>query len=247
MTTSTSRFRRLGKKLLNPNSRLVAANGGGFVLLLGGKRRKNPAKISADMLADWRRADFLQDTGDGYVVSAVGRAHLRRHLGGDFTAQHKADLQAGGDDTPRQVATTALQWMRARGRHKAYGLNDMELQAGQRLHDDYHSAQAQPHQTMDWERPVFVDGGTGGAATPLSDKALDAQKRLVSALAYIGPGLSDLAVELCCHELGLAAMEKKNALPRRSGKIMLKLALMRLSVHYGYQSANAAAASFRMR
>ncbi|MGI9438446.1 MAG: DUF6456 domain-containing protein [Parvibaculales bacterium] len=61
------------------------------------------------------------------------------------------------------------------------------------------------------------------------------------------PGLADLAVELCCSDSGLEAMEKKYALPRRSAKIMLKLALMRLSVHYGYQSASAAAASFRIR
>lgn len=33
---------------------------------------------------------------------------------------------------------------------------------------------------------------------------------------------------------------------RQYGK-KLKLALMRLAVHYGYQSASAAAASFRMR
>jgi hypothetical protein len=56
-----------------------------------------------------------------------------------------------------------------------------------------------------------------------------------------------MAVEVCCCESGLEATEKKYALPRRSAKLMLKLALMRLSVHYGYQSASTAAASFRMR
>ena len=77
--------------------------------------------------------------------------------------------------------------------------------------------------------------------------ALDAQKRVVNALAYIGPGLAEMAVDVCCSELGLEATEKKFSLPRRSAKIMLKLALMRLAVHYGYQSASAAAASFRIR
>jgi hypothetical protein len=71
--------------------------------------------------------------------------------------------------------------------------------------------------------------------------------RAPNALAYIGPGLADMAVDVCCSELGLEATEKKFALPRRSAKIMLKLALMRLALHYGYQSASAAAASFRMR
>ena len=77
--------------------------------------------------------------------------------------------------------------------------------------------------------------------------ALEARRRLKEATDYIGPGLSEVAVAICCAEVGLEACEQGFALPQRSGKIMLKMALMRLSVHYGYQTADAAAASFRMR
>ena len=99
----------------------------------------------------------------------------------------------------------------------------------------------------DRSRPVYVDGGASNKADDIPQGLLDAQKRVAQALAYIGPGLADMAVDVCCCESGLEATEKKYALPRRSAKIMLKLALMRLSVHYGYQSASAAAASFRIR
>lgn len=100
---------------------------------------------------------------------------------------------------------------------------------------------------MDWSRPVCVDGSASNKADDIPQGVLDAQKRLAQALAYIGPGLADMAVEVCCYESGLEVTEKKYALPRRSAKLMLKLALMRLAVYYGYQSASAAAASFRMR
>lgn len=247
MTTSEQRFRQLGKKLLQAHTRLIADDARRFVLVRRGKSDKPLARIETALLADWLKADFITRDGDDYLVSAVGRAHLRRHLGGDFTAQHRLDAVTANEGAARQLAVTPLQWLQARGRGKAFGLNDMELQAGGRLHDDFHRAQRTPHQTMDWSRPVYVDGSASNNAGDIPQSAVDAQKRLTQALAYIGPGLADMAVEVCCCESGLEATEKKYALPRRSAKLILKLALMRLAVHYGYQSASAAAASFRMR
>lgn len=249
MTKSEKRFRQLGKKLLQPHARLIEEEGADedFVLIRRGKSDKKLARIDRAEFVDWLKADFLKRDGDDYEVSAVGRANLRRHLGGDFIAQHHLDNAADHEGVPRHLASTPLQWLQARGRSKAFGLNDMELQAGERLHDDFHRARREAHQTMDWSRPVYVDGGASNKADDIPQGLLDAQKRVAQALAYIGPGLADMAVDVCCCESGLEATEKKYALPRRSAKIMLKLALMRLSVHYGYQSASAAAASFRIR
>jgi hypothetical protein len=261
---SEKRFRQFGKKLMQANMRLIeqpdAAAESAVALIRRGKTDKIVTHISAALFADWLKADVIMPANDtdknkdknkskdgAYVLSAAGRAHLRRHMGGDFTAQHQADIEAGDETRPRQLAATPLQLLQAHGRSKAYGLNDCELEAGGRLHDDFHSAMRVPHQTMDWSRPVYVDGGGQDKSGDIPVSAVDAQKRVVNALAYIGPGLADMAVDVCCSELGLEATEKKFALPRRSAKIMLKLALMRLAVHYGYQSASAAAASFRMR
>ncbi len=246
MTTNSKRFYQLAKKLLASGTSLRRGADGAFLIVRNGKPKKRPLRLDAAHIAEWLKADFLTADENGYRLSDAGRAHLRRHLGGDFTAQHSVNKEAGGADSPRRLATTPLQWMQARGRQTSYGLNDMELEAGERLHDDYHRACHVPHQTMDWSRPVFVDGQASGGGD-ISSVALDAQKRLATALAYIGPGLADMALNVCCSEIGLEAMEKKFTLPRRSAKVMLKLALMRLSVHYGYQSASAAAASFRMR
>lgn len=246
MTTSQKRFYQLAKKLLTPDTLLCADGHGIFVLVKNGKPMKKQLSLTADDVAAWVKADFLIHSKTGFALSETGRAHFYRHTGGDFAAQHNADREAVSQEGPRRLATTPLQCLQARGRQSAYGLNEMELEAGGRLHDDFHRAQHVPHQTMDWSRPVFVDGQTSGGGE-MSDATLDAQKRVTKALAYIGPGLADMALDVCCSEIGLSAIEKKFSLPRRSAKIMLKLALMRLSVHYGYQSASAAAASFRMR
>lgn len=245
MPISEQFFRQCGKKLMQPKARLVNEGDDGYLLIRRGKTDKRLARVSTAMLAAWRKADFVDAEGDEFVLSATGRAHLRRQSG-DFIAQHRLDLETGDNTRPRQLASTPLQWLQARGRSKAFGLNAHELEAGGRLHEDFTRAMRSPHQTMDWSKPVFVDS-SGGGGGDIPAAALDAQKRVAHALAYIGPGLADLALEVCCSQSGLEATEKKYALPRRSAKIMLKLALMRLSVHYGYQSASAAAASFRMR
>lgn len=248
---SEKRFRQYGKKLMQDNARLIehpdGAGDGEMALIRRGKSDKIMARISATMFTDWLKADVIMPAEDGHVLSATGRAHLRLHMGGDFAAQHNVDIETANDGRPRQLAATPLQWLQAHGRSKAFGLNDCELEAGGRLHDDFHRAMRVPHQTMDWSRPVYVDGGGQNKSGDIPVSAMDAQKRVVNALAYIGPGLAEMAVDVCCSELGLEATEKKFSLPRRSAKIMLKLALMRLAVHYGYQSASAAAASFRIR
>ena len=76
---------------------------------------------------------------------------------------------------------------------------------------------------------------------------LDARRQLQAALEYTGPGLAEVALAVCCSEIGLEECEHDMALPKRSGKLMLKMALTRLSIFYGLQSAAAAAASLRMR
>jgi hypothetical protein len=257
MKASEKRFHQCGKKLLQTHIRLVksdsadGADADDYLLIRRGKSDKKLARIKAAILHDWVKADFLQRAGDGFILSAVGRAHLRRHngpnAGDDFTAQHHIDMEAGDETRARQLATTPLQYLKARGRGKSFGLNTHELEAGGRLHDDFQRAMRTPHQTMDWTRPVYVDGGGQGETGDIPVSVLDAQRRLAKALAYVGPGLADMVVDVCCSEIGLEATEKKFALPRRSAKVMLKLGLMRLAVHYGYQSSSAAVASFRMR
>jgi hypothetical protein len=249
MTPASERiFRQHGKKLSAPQAYLEELADGRFGLFRAGQKSGKPQAIidAADVVA-WQNADLLQ--GDiSLEISPQGRAHLRRFVaGGAFMAQHKGLACAAHDSAVTQTQTTPLQWLQARQKDKHFGLQDIEFEAGHRLAQDYDHAAYQPRQTMDWQRPVFVDGTPPTGEPNFAGSLLDARKKLDAALAYMGPGLSDVALAICCAEVGLEDCERGFFLPKRSAKLMLKMALMRLSVHYGLQSAAAAAASFRMR
>jgi hypothetical protein len=62
---------------------------------------------------------------------------------------------------------------------------------------------------------------------------LAARSRVERALKAAGEGLSTILLEVCCLERGLEAAERRLGWPSRSGKVVLRLALSRLALHYG--------------
>ena len=58
-------------------------------------------------------------------------------------------------------------------------------------------------------RGRFLSMGRHRGGGDISDAALDAQKRVANALAYIGPGLADMVLAVCCSEIGLEATRKE--------------------------------------
>ena len=107
--------------------------------------------------------------------------------------------------------------------------------AGERLREDFELAQMGPRVAQNWER--FMTGGARGQYRPDlgtsgpggSEKA---RERVAAALAELGPGLGDMVLRCCCFLEGLEAAEKRMGWSARSGKIVLRIALMRLKRHY---------------
>ena len=56
--------------------------------------------------------------------------------------------------------------------------------------------------------------------------------RVALALRDLGPGLGDVALRVCCFLEGIEAAERRMGWAARSGKIVLRIALMRLRKHY---------------
>jgi hypothetical protein len=115
-------------------------------------------------------------------------------------------------------------------------IDDAQYQAGLRLHADFIHARLMP-QFGSALRLALSDAPI--AAAPRhdllhqSERTLAAKQRYYAALEAVGPELSPILVAICCHATGIAAAERVLSMPRRSGKIVLKLALTRLARWYG--------------
>lgn len=119
-------------------------------------------------------------------------------------------------------------------------LSETEVDAGERLRADFERAQLGPSVTQDWRR--FLTAGKAKKTRAQIDNAPDegaefARKRVMDALDTLGPGLADAALRTCCFLEGLEAVEQAMDWSARSGKIVLKIALQRLSDHYEQQNA----------
>ena len=123
-------------------------------------------------------------------------------------------------------------------------LEPHHVAAGERLRMEYESARMQPKVTAEWN-PAFVASDRArtraGARTPYSfaERAIAARERVHEALGAIGPELADVVVAVCCLGHGIEAAEKALSWPRRSARLVLRIALERLANHYGMGPARA--------
>jgi hypothetical protein len=86
---------------------------------------------------------------------------------------------------------------------------------------------------VDLAAPV-VAGRRGASHDELSDIAVAARQRFSRALAVLGHGLADVAVDVCCHLKDPAAAESTQGWSGNATLVVLKLALDRLARHYGF-------------
>lgn len=112
-----------------------------------------------------------------------------------------------------------------------------QLAAGERIRQDFERACLSPRVTTAYQQSV----GSGGRhwqmsdnhIEKLSDGAIAARQNFNRALEAVGPELSGMVFHVCCLAGGLEQAEQRLALPRRSGKVVLSLALKILARHYG--------------
>lgn len=131
------------------------------------------------------------------------------------------------------AAESPLVWLaRRRGKAGAAFLDAAALEAGERLRRDLELAQMLPKVTQSWASPTA--GGTRpGEATEV---AVAAGQRARRALAAVGGELSGLLLDVCGFLKGLETVEAERGWPKRSGKLVLRIALERLGAHYGLSS-----------
>jgi hypothetical protein len=130
-----------------------------------------------------------------------------------------------------------LQWL---GRRKGKGgrplLSQAQVDAGRKLAHDYWHAQLQPRITANWSAAApaqRVRRATPGAGVEMRDAVVAARERVNRALAAVGAELAGVAIDVCCHDMGLETAERARGWPPRSAKVVLDAALSGLARHYG--------------
>ncbi|MEQ1711537.1 MAG: DUF6456 domain-containing protein [Hyphomicrobium sp.] len=185
-----------------------------------------------------------QDAGCGaWRLSAAGREFLKRALSGQDLADASAAVasgrapQSGSDAAPGiDPDESPLAWLRRRrGKDGNPLIAEDEFQAGERLRADFWFAGMTPRVTSRWGEGAS-DGSrrsSPGAGVELRDNVVAAQTRVRRALAAVGPELSGVLIDVCCHLKGIEDAERQAGWPQRAGKVVLRIALAALARHYG--------------
>ena len=188
-----------------------------------------------------------------YEITVAGRAALKRIAGEEdrrrqglaeaaspFADQHRLwdDREVGEGGASQRLrynvaeSPVALLGRRLDRDGKPF-LQPELVDAAERLREDFELAQMGPRVAQNWDR--FLTGGDRGgfqADSGLAEGPGRARARVAAALRDLGPGLGDVAVRCCCFLEGLEVAEKRLGWAARSGKIVLRIALMRLRRHY---------------
>ena len=184
-----------------------------------------------------------------YEITNSGRNALAEMLGDtpnaadtDFAEQHREwgekvlpDVDTGRPKRTRynlsESPLTAL--ARRRDKDGSPFLSDELVHVGERLREDFELAQMGPRVSQNWDR-FLTAGGRGGFGpdSGVGDGPSAARRRVADAMTDLGAGLSDVVLRCCCYLEGLETAEKRLGWSARSGKIVLRIALTRLQLHY---------------
>lgn len=211
------------------------------------------ALAEAMALKDWL-APLSQGRISRYRIAASGRMALKRFMareeamrvgmgeGADPCAEQHRDWvkrNASGDTNKKRgirynAAESPLSTLsRRKDKDGNPFLTPDLVAAGERLREDFELAQLGPSVAQNWDRFLTGGGTRGNFASDGKGGGSDAARARVSdALDDLGPGLGDVALRSCCFLEGMEQVERRMGWSARSGKIVLRIALLRLKSHY---------------
>lgn len=246
------KFRRILRRLAEPGAELITSKDMSKALVL--RDEIQTAVLDRDLAEQMALRGWIvqsQQVGkvQRYVLVPMGREALRQMLRPSQEIQHDLihadqhrhwenrtieDPEDGRKKSRRiNIAESPLMLIaRRRDQNGKPFLTQGMVAAGERLREDFELAQMGPHVAQNWERFLTaginvsrkLNNGGGG-----SDAARD---RVARALRELGPGMGDVAFRVCCFLEGIEMTERRLGWSARSGKVVLRLALMRLEKHY---------------
>jgi hypothetical protein len=242
--------RRLFRKLVSGQAWLAPLDAEFFTFATEG-RLKRP-KVEARLVAAFVKRDWLrrrEAEPETFALSEAGEGWLIRtqSIEAPFAAQHqlrreaRIETEEGARSVTVNDGESPLGWLKKRGL-----IDEVQFDAGERLRRDFTIAQLTPRMGVDWSAPVVLGSRGAKSDSALPEVVLDAKQRFARALKSVGPGLSDLLFDVCCHLMGLEAAERTKGWPQRSAKVVLQIALDQLATHYGMRAAGPVRAKTRV-
>lgn len=224
-------------------------HGSDFVWIIVGSKTRNKAKASkverclVDALLQQGQL-FADPTGALRTVCNAEKTVGSKSDDTRFASQHRLNVRRLVT-TDNKIQTSVLSneaesplgWLKARRDKSGKTMISQEqFDAGERLRTDFTQARMMPRTTASWEFSNVATNKTGRNAhanMEISDRAIAAKKRFFAALDELGDEMSQIVLDVCCLESGFEAAERQLGWPRRSGKLVLQMALTRLAQHYG--------------
>lgn len=165
-----------------------------------------------------------------YRLSLQGRAELDKRLRQSRDDETKETLsrRPKSRHAPHPSPIEAL--ARRRDAEGQIFLGEALVKAAQRMREDYTIAHESFGSVQDWTG--FKTMVAQSNRTEAADELHTSRARVIAALRDLGPGLGDVVLRCCCLAEGLEETEKAMGWSARSGKIVLRIALQRLALHY---------------
>ncbi|HWA19983.1 MAG TPA: DUF6456 domain-containing protein [Devosia sp.] len=119
------------------------------------------------------------------------------------------------------------------------------IEAAERLRRLVERAGMMPRMTTDYSDSVKV--GQRGCGADVSDMAADARRELARISELLPRDCAAVAIDVCGFLKGMQQFEAERGWPRRSAKLVLRIALDCIAAHYGLADAAVGPSSHRPR
>ena len=234
----TREARRVFRKLNAPGAHLSERRDGTWSIVCPGANRAACADVSAVMADAFVLRGWIVTGGTGrLVLSDAGWSWYARTTIGEnpHAAQHQMltmrcipDGKGGAEMVTVNEAESPIALLHAREL-----IDGVQFDAGEKLRRDFTIAQLMPRMGVDLGTPITARQKGQRPQAPMADTVIAARQRVRNAMNAVGPGLSDVLIDVCCHLRKLGDVEDASDWPRGAAGVMLKLALDRLAMHYG--------------
>ena len=108
-----------------------------------------------------------------------------------------------------------------------------QVAAGERVRLLVERARLSPRLTMSYDATRTAGGGGATGPADISDSAVDARRKLDDIARFLPTDCHGVVFDVCGLLKGLQVVETERGWPRRSAKMVLRIALEQLATHWG--------------